>query len=159
RGRFDRSRTRRSGPLAQDRLPDARAVGGTWKHGTDVRRNKDLAGTHGPACIGQSPAGKAFSSRRGAGSDTQRIAGVLEFVTPSSHMNDGHFAIGVEGMAEHLQAFNLKRWIDEHRALLKPPIGAEMIWKDSQFIVMIIGGPNARRDFHIDPSDEFFYQL
>ena len=62
-------------------------------------------------------------------------------------------------MAEHLQAFNLKRWIDEHRDLLKPPIGAEMIWKDSQFIVMIIGGPNARRDFHMDPSDEFFYQL
>jgi len=34
-----------------------------------------------------------------------------------------------------------------------------MIWKDSQFIVMVIGGPNARRDFHIDPGDEFFYQL
>ena len=34
-----------------------------------------------------------------------------------------------------------------------------MIWRDSQFIVMIIGGPNARRDFHVDPSDEFFYQL
>ena len=62
-------------------------------------------------------------------------------------------------MAEPLKAFNLKRWIDEHRDLLKPPVGAEMIWKDSQFIVMIIGGPNARRDFHVDPSDEFFYQL
>ena len=34
-----------------------------------------------------------------------------------------------------------------------------MIWKDSQFIIMVIGGPNARRDFHIDPADEFFYQL
>jgi 3-hydroxyanthranilate 3,4-dioxygenase len=62
-------------------------------------------------------------------------------------------------MAEPLKALNLKRWIDEHRSLLKPPIGAEMIWKDSQFIVMIIGGPNARRDFHIDPRDELFYQL
>jgi len=62
-------------------------------------------------------------------------------------------------MAEPLAAFNLKRWIDEHRDLLKPPVGAEMIWRDSQFIVMIIGGPNARRDFHVDPSDEFFYQL
>jgi len=58
-----------------------------------------------------------------------------------------------------LKAFNLKRWIDEHRALLKPPVGAEMIWKDSQFIIMIVGGPNARRDFHMAPSDEFFYQL
>ena len=62
-------------------------------------------------------------------------------------------------MADVLKAFNLKRWIDEHRDLLKPPVGAEMIWKDSQFIVMIIGGPNARRDFHIDPGEEFFYQL
>src|SRR5713226_306602 len=62
-------------------------------------------------------------------------------------------------MAELLKAFNLKGWIDEHRDQLKPPVGAEMIWKDSQFIVMIIGGPNARRDFHIDPGDEFFYQL
>lgn len=62
-------------------------------------------------------------------------------------------------MAEPLKAFNLKSWIDDHRDLLKPPVGAEMIWQDSQFIIMIIGGPNARRDFHIDPSDEFFYQL
>src|SRR5262247_1142595 len=62
-------------------------------------------------------------------------------------------------MAAVLKGFNLKRWIDEHRDLLKPPVGAEMIWKDSQFIVLIIGGPNARRDFHINPSDEFFYQL
>ena len=62
-------------------------------------------------------------------------------------------------MAPLLRAFNLKRWIDEHRELLKPPVGAEMIWKDSQFVIMIIGGPNARRDFHIDPADEFFYQL
>ena len=62
-------------------------------------------------------------------------------------------------MAEPLKALNLKRWIDDHRSLLKPPVGAEMIWKDSQFMVMIIGGPNARRDFHIDPRDELFYQL
>src|SRR5437870_1545853 len=62
-------------------------------------------------------------------------------------------------MAAPLSAFNLKRWIDDHRNQLRPPVGAEMIWKDSQFIVMIIGGPNARRDFHIDPGDEFFYQL
>ena len=62
-------------------------------------------------------------------------------------------------MAKPLEAFNLKRWIDDHRDLLKPPVGAEMIWKNSQFMIMVIGGPNARRDFHIDPRDEFFYQL
>ena len=62
-------------------------------------------------------------------------------------------------MAQTLKSFNLHRWIDENRDLLKPPVGAETIWKDSQFIIMIVGGPNARRDFHIDPGDEFFYQL
>ncbi len=62
-------------------------------------------------------------------------------------------------MAEHLRAFNLRRWVDEHRHLLKPPIGAERVWKDSEFLIMAIGGPNARRDFHIDPRDEFFFQL
>ena len=62
-------------------------------------------------------------------------------------------------MAEPLKPLNLRRWIEEHRDLLKPPIGAEVVWKDSQFMVMVIGGPNARRDFHIDPRDEFFYQL
>ena len=58
-----------------------------------------------------------------------------------------------------LSPFSLRGWIDGHRELLKPPVGAERIWKDSQLLIMIIGGPNARRDFHIDPSDEFFYQL
>ena len=62
-------------------------------------------------------------------------------------------------MADTLVSFNLQRWIDDHREMLKPPVGAEMIWQDSEFIIMIVGGPNARRDFHIDPADEFFYQL
>src|SRR5256885_838531 len=72
-----------------------------------------------------------------------------------------HFQIDERGnqVAEPLTAFNLKRWISEHSDLLKPPVGAEMIWKDSQFMIMIIGGPNARRDFHTNPADEFFYQL
>src|SRR5437868_14670711 len=60
---------------------------------------------------------------------------------------------GETTMAAPLKAFNLKRWIDEHRDLLRPPVGAEMIWKDSEFVIMIIGGPNARRDFHINPGD------
>jgi 3-hydroxyanthranilate 3,4-dioxygenase len=62
-------------------------------------------------------------------------------------------------MAQALRALNLKGWIEEHRHLLKPPVGAEMIWKDSEFMIMAVGGPNARRDFHIDPADEFFFQI
>ncbi|MFQ5767617.1 MAG: 3-hydroxyanthranilate 3,4-dioxygenase [Acidobacteriota bacterium] len=58
-----------------------------------------------------------------------------------------------------LDAFSLKGWIDEHRHLLKPPVGNALVWKDTEFIVMVVGGPNRRNDFHIDPGEEFFYQL
>ena len=54
---------------------------------------------------------------------------------------------------------NLWDWIEENRSSFEPPVGNKVIWEDSQFIAMIIRGPNARRDFHIDPSDEIFYQL
>ena len=55
--------------------------------------------------------------------------------------------------------FNLHRWIDENRHLLKPPVGNKLLFRDSDFIVMAVGGPNARADFHHDPSEEFFYQV
>jgi 3-hydroxyanthranilate 3,4-dioxygenase len=55
--------------------------------------------------------------------------------------------------------FNLGRGIEEHRDLLKPPVGNAQIWSNSDFIVTIVGGPNARTDYHDDPLEEFFYQL
>lgn len=58
-----------------------------------------------------------------------------------------------------LQAFDFRRWIDEHRHLLKPPVGNKRVFRDSELIVMVVGGPNARKDFHVDPGEEFFYQL
>ena len=59
----------------------------------------------------------------------------------------------------NLQPLNLRRWIEENRALLRPPVGNKVIYNDSEFIVMAVGGPNARRDFHVDPAEEFFHQL
>ena len=55
--------------------------------------------------------------------------------------------------------FNLKLWIDEHRHLLKPPVGNKQIWENAEFIVMVVGGPNSRKDYHYNESEEFFYQL
>jgi 3-hydroxyanthranilate 3,4-dioxygenase len=58
-----------------------------------------------------------------------------------------------------LSTLNFKRWIDEHRSLLKPPVGNQQIWEDREFMVTVVGGPNARTDYHINEGEEFFYQL
>ena len=58
------------------------------------------------------------------------------------------------------QPFNIKKWIDENRHLLKPPVGNQQIYKgNDDFIVMVVGGPNSRKDYHYDEGEEFFYQL
>jgi 3-hydroxyanthranilate 3,4-dioxygenase len=58
-----------------------------------------------------------------------------------------------------LKAFNFADWIDRHREDLKPPVGNRLVFRESEFIIMVVGGPNARTDFHDDPGEEFFYQL
>lgn len=58
-----------------------------------------------------------------------------------------------------LTPFNFKNWIEEHRHLFKPPVGNAQVWEDREFIVMVVGGPNSRTDYHINEGEEFFYQL
>ena len=57
------------------------------------------------------------------------------------------------------KALNFQRWIDEHRSLLKPPVGNKKVFEEDDFIVMVVGGPNNRKDYHVDEGPEFFYQL
>jgi 3-hydroxyanthranilate 3,4-dioxygenase len=56
--------------------------------------------------------------------------------------------------------FNLQKWIDENRHELKPPVGNRNLYKDAgDYIVMIVAGPNARKDYHYNETEELFYQL
>jgi 3-hydroxyanthranilate 3,4-dioxygenase len=56
--------------------------------------------------------------------------------------------------------FNLQKWIDENRDLLKPPVSNKNLYVQAgDFIVMIVGGPNARKDYHFNESEELFYQI
>lgn len=59
-------------------------------------------------------------------------------------------------MFPHLEAFNLRQWIDDSRADWGQ---RRVIWQDSDFIAFVTRGPNRRKDFHINPGDEIFYQL
>lgn len=55
--------------------------------------------------------------------------------------------------------FNLREWIDANRASLKPPVCNRELYVGSEFIVMIVGGPNSRKDYHYDVGPELFHQL
>lgn len=55
--------------------------------------------------------------------------------------------------------FNFMEWIEDHRHELKPPVGNRVIWKDGDFICMVVGGPNTRTDYHFEEGPEFFYQI
>jgi 3-hydroxyanthranilate 3,4-dioxygenase len=58
-----------------------------------------------------------------------------------------------------IRPFNIKKWIDDNRHLLKPPVNNKVVYKDTEFTIMVVGGPNARKDYHYNESEEFFYQL
>jgi 3-hydroxyanthranilate 3,4-dioxygenase len=56
--------------------------------------------------------------------------------------------------------FNLNQWIADNRDKLKPPVGNKNLYPAGKdYIVMVVAGPNARKDYHYNETEELFYQL
>jgi len=61
---------------------------------------------------------------------------------------------------DFLSTFNLKRWVAENQSYFNPPFRTnKLLVHHKDFLVMVLRGPNTRLDFHIEPGDEFFYQV
>jgi len=61
-------------------------------------------------------------------------------------------------MSKLVSPINFKKWIDDNRDSLKPPVGNKVIYNED-YIVMVVGGPNSRKDYHLNQTPEFFYQV
>lgn len=55
--------------------------------------------------------------------------------------------------------FLFEKWLESQRPLMKPPVGNRLLWRNTDFIVMVVSGPNDRTDFHINPGEEIFFQI
>lgn len=54
---------------------------------------------------------------------------------------------------------NLVDYAEKHQADLTPPVCNRMIFNQGKLRIMIIGGPNQRKDYHLNLGEEIFFQL
>ncbi|MFC6634892.1 3-hydroxyanthranilate 3,4-dioxygenase [Microbulbifer taiwanensis] len=62
-------------------------------------------------------------------------------------------------MTQIMPPINFHKWIEEHREFLKPPVCNKLVFEEQGFFVMVVGGPNTRKDYHVDEGPELFYQI
>lgn len=62
-------------------------------------------------------------------------------------------------MSAMLPPFNFMQWVEDNRDKLKPPVCNRELYEAGDFIIMAIGGPNNRKDYHDDAGAELFYQI
>ncbi|KAM8945430.1 3-hydroxyanthranilate 3,4-dioxygenase [Pelodytes ibericus] len=53
---------------------------------------------------------------------------------------------------------NINKWIENNKAYFLPPV-CNKLMHNGQLTVMFVGGPNQRKDYHIQEGEELFYQL
>ncbi len=59
-----------------------------------------------------------------------------------------------------MQPFNFDQWIKDNKDKLKPPVANKNMYPLSEdYIVMVVAGPNARKDYHYNETEELFYQV
>ena len=62
-------------------------------------------------------------------------------------------------MSKLFSTVNFRNWIEANREHLRPPVCNKVVYEDGEFIIMVVGGPNSRKDYHYNETPEFFYQL
>ena len=56
---------------------------------------------------------------------------------------------------------NLQKWIKKNQKHLTPPVANRQLFtgESTDVILFVSGGPNTRNDYHVNPTEELFYQL